>query len=176
MRFITIGRRTRLRSVRVLSLTYFWARSTNMPRTIESLQQIMHGLYPASKYTQGLTPQLLVRCVPFPSAVQASSPFIGFWVLCTHVCMIVRLARAYSIARLLVKLYLFTVNVSPHVYFQECQRREPKCESFRLQAVGKNENGLCSRYTSRSMMRITRGPNSLFSSSRCFESHVSNTR
>ena len=48
----------------MLSLTSFWARSTNMPRTIESLQQIMHGLYPTSKYTQGLTPQLLVRCVP----------------------------------------------------------------------------------------------------------------
>ena len=145
MQFITIGTRKGFRSVLVLSLTSFWARSTNMPRTIESLQQIMHGLYPTSKYSQGLTPQLLVRCVPFPSAVQASSPFIGFWVFCIHVCMIVRLARAYSLARLLVKLYLFTVNVSSHVCFQECQRREPNCESIRLQAVGKNECGICSR-------------------------------
>ena len=35
--------------------------------------------------------------------------------------MIVRLARAYSTARLLVKLYLFTVNVFPHVYFRNAK-------------------------------------------------------
>lgn len=34
-----------------------------MPRTIESLQQIMHGLYPRTKLAHGVTPQLRVRCV-----------------------------------------------------------------------------------------------------------------
>ncbi|PAV20442.1 phosphoglycerate mutase [Pyrrhoderma noxium] len=36
-------------------------RSTNMPRTIESLQQVMHGLYPRSKLAHGVIPQLRVR-------------------------------------------------------------------------------------------------------------------
>lgn len=36
-------------------------RSTNMPRTIESLQQIVHGLYPTSKCAPGFVPQILVR-------------------------------------------------------------------------------------------------------------------
>ncbi|KAG7446831.1 phosphoglycerate mutase-like protein [Guyanagaster necrorhizus] len=40
-------------------LTYF--RSTNMPRTIESLQQIIHGLYPTEKCHPTLTPPLVVR-------------------------------------------------------------------------------------------------------------------
>ncbi|TFK49423.1 phosphoglycerate mutase-like protein [Heliocybe sulcata] len=39
--------------------TYF--RSTNMPRTIESLQQIVHGLYPTSKCASGFVPHILVR-------------------------------------------------------------------------------------------------------------------
>ncbi|KAH8115945.1 phosphoglycerate mutase-like protein [Phellopilus nigrolimitatus] len=39
--------------------TYF--RSTNMPRTIESLQEVIHGLYPRSKLGAGVIPQLLVR-------------------------------------------------------------------------------------------------------------------
>ncbi|KZT28102.1 phosphoglycerate mutase-like protein [Neolentinus lepideus HHB14362 ss-1] len=39
--------------------TYF--RSTNMPRTIESLQQIVHGLYPTSKCAAGFVPHILVR-------------------------------------------------------------------------------------------------------------------
>ncbi|KAL5498675.1 hypothetical protein ACEPAH_2030 [Sanghuangporus vaninii] len=36
-------------------------RSTNMPRTIESLHQIIHGLYPRSKLAHGLVPQIRVR-------------------------------------------------------------------------------------------------------------------
>lgn len=32
-----------------------------MPRTIESLQQIIHGLYPTSKCDGNVTPTLLVR-------------------------------------------------------------------------------------------------------------------
>ncbi|KAF8908484.1 histidine phosphatase superfamily [Mucidula mucida] len=39
--------------------TYF--RSTNMPRTIESLQQIIHGLYPTDRCHPTVTPPLLVR-------------------------------------------------------------------------------------------------------------------
>lgn len=35
--------------------------STNMHRTMESLQQVMHGLYPASKLGLGIIPTLLVR-------------------------------------------------------------------------------------------------------------------
>lgn len=40
-------------------LAYF--RSTNMPRTIESLQQVLHGLYPTSKIQQGFVPQVRTR-------------------------------------------------------------------------------------------------------------------
>ncbi|EJD05488.1 phosphoglycerate mutase-like protein [Fomitiporia mediterranea MF3/22] len=36
-------------------------RSTNIPRTIESLQQVMHGLYPRAKLAHGITPELRVR-------------------------------------------------------------------------------------------------------------------
>ncbi|EEB95231.1 hypothetical protein MPER_05831, partial [Moniliophthora perniciosa FA553] len=36
-------------------------RTTNMPRTTESLQQIIHGLYPTSKCHAGATPPILVR-------------------------------------------------------------------------------------------------------------------
>ncbi|OCB89129.1 phosphoglycerate mutase-like protein [Sanghuangporus baumii] len=36
-------------------------RSTNMPRTIESLHQVIHGLYPRSKLAHGLVPQIRVR-------------------------------------------------------------------------------------------------------------------
>ncbi|TDL24646.1 phosphoglycerate mutase-like protein [Rickenella mellea] len=38
-----------------------YLRSTNMPRTIESLQQITHGLYPSSKFENGITPRLFIR-------------------------------------------------------------------------------------------------------------------
>lgn len=37
-------------------------RSTNMPRTMESLQQIMHGLYPNEKCLEHAYPPLLIRC------------------------------------------------------------------------------------------------------------------
>lgn len=36
-------------------------RSTNMPRTIESLQQIIHGLYPISKCESNTCPTVLIR-------------------------------------------------------------------------------------------------------------------
>ncbi|CAE6436924.1 unnamed protein product [Rhizoctonia solani] len=36
-------------------------RSTNMPRTIESLQQVLHGLYPTSKIQQGFAPHIRTR-------------------------------------------------------------------------------------------------------------------
>ncbi|CAE6438246.1 unnamed protein product [Rhizoctonia solani] len=36
-------------------------RSTNMPRTIESLQQVLHGLYPTSKIQQGFAPHIKTR-------------------------------------------------------------------------------------------------------------------
>ncbi|KAL5637961.1 hypothetical protein ACGC1H_002286 [Rhizoctonia solani] len=36
-------------------------RSTNMPRTIESLQQVLHGLYPSSKIQQGFAPHIRTR-------------------------------------------------------------------------------------------------------------------
>ncbi|KDQ60184.1 hypothetical protein JAAARDRAFT_32565 [Jaapia argillacea MUCL 33604] len=39
--------------------TYF--RSTNMPRTFESLQQVVHGLYPNSKCAPGISPHILIR-------------------------------------------------------------------------------------------------------------------
>ncbi|KAJ7057838.1 histidine phosphatase superfamily, partial [Mycena amicta] len=39
--------------------TYF--RSTNMPRTIESLEQVIHGLYPTTKCSPEILPTLLVR-------------------------------------------------------------------------------------------------------------------
>ncbi|KAF8755516.1 Phosphoglycerate mutase-like protein [Rhizoctonia solani] len=35
--------------------------STNMPRTIESLQQVLHGLYPESKIRQGFAPHVRTR-------------------------------------------------------------------------------------------------------------------
>ena len=38
-----------------------YLRSTNMPRTIESLQQILHGLYPVSKSAQDFVPHLRIR-------------------------------------------------------------------------------------------------------------------
>ncbi|KAI0050927.1 phosphoglycerate mutase-like protein [Auriscalpium vulgare] len=36
-------------------------RSTNMPRTVESLQQIIHGLYPMSKCESGVIHEVLIR-------------------------------------------------------------------------------------------------------------------
>ncbi|KAF7349275.1 Acid phosphatase [Mycena sanguinolenta] len=36
-------------------------RSTNMPRTIESLEQVIHGLYPSTKCSPNALPTLLVR-------------------------------------------------------------------------------------------------------------------
>ncbi|KAF8589105.1 phosphoglycerate mutase-like protein [Ramaria rubella] len=36
-------------------------RSTNMPRTIESLQQVVQGLYPNPKYGNGIVPKILIR-------------------------------------------------------------------------------------------------------------------
>jgi len=41
------------------SEAYF--RSTNMPRTIESLAQIMHGLYPPSKLAAEISPRFFIR-------------------------------------------------------------------------------------------------------------------
>ncbi|KAL4254370.1 Histidine phosphatase superfamily protein [Abortiporus biennis] len=41
------------------SQVYF--RSTNMPRTTESLYQVIHGLYPANKCTDGFVPQVRIR-------------------------------------------------------------------------------------------------------------------
>ena len=41
------------------SEVYF--RSTNMPRTIESLQQVIYGLYPTSKCDINVIPTLLTR-------------------------------------------------------------------------------------------------------------------
>ncbi|KAI0777216.1 phosphoglycerate mutase-like protein [Trametes elegans] len=38
-----------------------YLRSTNMPRTIESLQQIVHGLYPTTKHAEDFVPQLRIR-------------------------------------------------------------------------------------------------------------------
>lgn len=38
-------------------------RSTNVPRTFESLYQIVHGLYPSEKRVDGYVPQLLIRYV-----------------------------------------------------------------------------------------------------------------
>ncbi|EJD54828.1 phosphoglycerate mutase-like protein [Auricularia subglabra TFB-10046 SS5] len=40
-------------------LVYF--RSTNMPRTIESLQHVIQGIYPAGKHVNGVLPKILVR-------------------------------------------------------------------------------------------------------------------
>lgn len=40
-----------------------YLRSTNVPRTIESLQQVIHGLYPDSRRTPEFVPQLRIRCV-----------------------------------------------------------------------------------------------------------------
>ncbi|KDN36734.1 hypothetical protein RSAG8_10663, partial [Rhizoctonia solani AG-8 WAC10335] len=40
-------------------ITYF--RSTNMPRTIESLQQVLHGLYPTSKIQPSFAPHIRTR-------------------------------------------------------------------------------------------------------------------
>ncbi|TFK87495.1 phosphoglycerate mutase-like protein [Polyporus arcularius HHB13444] len=38
-----------------------YLRSTNMPRTIESLQQVVHGLYPISKSAKDFVPHLRIR-------------------------------------------------------------------------------------------------------------------
>ncbi|OBZ78072.1 putative acyl-CoA synthetase YngI [Grifola frondosa] len=38
-----------------------YLRATNMPRTIESLQQVIHGLYPISKSAKDFIPQLRIR-------------------------------------------------------------------------------------------------------------------
>ncbi|KAF5383312.1 hypothetical protein D9615_005006 [Tricholomella constricta] len=40
---------------------HVYFRSTNMPRTIESLQQVMHGLYPTKKCDADIIPNILVR-------------------------------------------------------------------------------------------------------------------
>lgn len=42
------------------STAYF--RSTNMTRTVESLSQVMHGLYPLSKFGAEASPRFFVRC------------------------------------------------------------------------------------------------------------------
>jgi hypothetical protein len=150
-----------------------------MPRTIESLQQIMHGLYPTSKYPQGLTPQLLVRCVSVSFRRTSKLAFhriLGALHPCLHDRATCESLFFHSTPCEIV--FIYCQCISPHVYFQECQRREPYCESIRLQAVGKNEYGFCSRYTSGSMMRTiwVLIPLNLLSGGRCFESHTSNTR
>ena len=44
-------------------------RSTNMPRTMESLHHIVHGLYPPSHFASGVTPRMFIRWgMPFHSA------------------------------------------------------------------------------------------------------------
>ncbi|KZT41598.1 phosphoglycerate mutase-like protein [Sistotremastrum suecicum HHB10207 ss-3] len=40
---------------------HVYFRSTQVPRTIESLQQIVHGLYPTTKYDNGIVPRILIR-------------------------------------------------------------------------------------------------------------------
>lgn len=45
--------------------TYHNCRSTNMPRTIESLQQVIHGLYPTEKFSNGIVPRIRIRFVIF---------------------------------------------------------------------------------------------------------------
>ena len=138
-----------------------------MPRTVESLQQIMHGLYPDSKYPQGLTPQLLVRCV-FVSFCRMSKLAFHRILGVLHPCLHDRATCESLFFRSTPCeiVFIYCQCISPHVYFQECQRREPNCESIRLQAVGKDECGLCSRYTSNSMIRTILGPNSLEPSQR----------
>lgn len=39
----------------------FEHRSTNMPRTIETLQQVLYGLYPESKISKGFVPRVRAR-------------------------------------------------------------------------------------------------------------------
>ncbi|KZV84235.1 phosphoglycerate mutase-like protein [Exidia glandulosa HHB12029] len=63
-----IGRRSTLQYGQALRRLYvdrdsamLYFRSTNMPRTIESLQHIIQGLYPPQKYMNGLIPRILVR-------------------------------------------------------------------------------------------------------------------
>lgn len=43
------------------SMTQSLGRSTNMPRTIETLQQVLHGLYPSNRTTPGLIPRVRMR-------------------------------------------------------------------------------------------------------------------
>lgn len=43
-----------------------------MPRTIESLQQVMHGLYPTDKCHPDVTPPLIVRCVLHIGALRST--------------------------------------------------------------------------------------------------------
>jgi len=45
--------------LRAEEVAYF--RSTNLPRTIESLQQVIHGLYPRHKVADGLVPRVRIR-------------------------------------------------------------------------------------------------------------------
>lgn len=46
-------------TIRSNEQVYF--RSTNVPRTTESLQQIMHGLYPVQNRAEGFLPHLRLR-------------------------------------------------------------------------------------------------------------------
>ena len=48
-----------------LSGTEKYSRSTNIPRTTESLQQIIHGLYPTAKCGSTVQPPFLVRFVHY---------------------------------------------------------------------------------------------------------------
>jgi len=167
MRCTTIGRRRCLRFNLVLPLTSHRGRSTNMARTIESLEQIMHGLYPASKYPQGLTPQLLIRYVLV--SFRRTSELAFHRILgVLHPCLHDRAACEGLFFRLTPCeiVFIYCQCIPPRVYFQESQRREPICESIRLQALGTNECGLRARYTLGTMIRTIRGPNPLEPSQR----------
>src|SRR6266404_487827 len=129
MRCTTIGRRRCLRSALVLSLICHRDRSTNMPRTIESLQQIMHGLYPASKYPQELTPQLLVRYVPVSFRCTSKLAFHRILGV-QHPCLHDRAACEGLFFRSTPCefVFIYCQCIPPRLYFQEWQRREPNCE------------------------------------------------
>lgn len=110
-----------------------------MPRTIESLQQIMHGLYPASKYPQGLTPQLLVRYVPVffrRTSKLAFHRILGVLHPCLHDCAACEGLSFRSTPCEFV--FIYYQCIPPRVYFRN----------------GKDENLIANLFTCKRLERM----------------------
>jgi hypothetical protein len=91
-----------------------------MPRTIESLQQIIHGLYPTTKRDEDVTAKVLIRSVAVSDSCRPAplySLMFALRLLCPLAC------RVWAVVSHLTPL-------------QERQGRELDRQLVRVQAVG----------------------------------------